>query len=77
MGFVRFMASSTGRLARVVAGLALIGVGVFVVGGVWGTVIALVALVPLLAGAFDVCVFAPLFRAPFSGSKARNAAYRA
>lgn len=77
MGFVRFMASGTGRMIRVIAGVGLIGVGLLVVGGVWGMVIAVVALVPLLAGAFDVCVFAPLFRAPFSGREARNAVRRA
>ncbi len=34
--------------------------------------LALVALVPLLVGIFDVCVFAPLFRAPFKGKEVRD-----
>jgi len=54
------------------AGLVLLAVGLLVVQGLWGIFIAVVALVPLLAGIFDVCVFAPLFRAPFKGSAVRD-----
>jgi hypothetical protein len=65
MGFARFMASTAGRLIRIVAGAALIVVGVFVMGNVLGFVLAVVGLVPLLAGLMNVCVFAPLFGGPF------------
>jgi hypothetical protein len=34
-------------------------------------VLAVVGLVPLLAAAFDVCVFAPLFSQPFHGRDLR------
>jgi DUF2892 family protein len=75
MGFAAFMSSPTGRIVRVIAGLALIGGGLALVFGttnvVLGVVLAVVGLVPLLAGVFDVCVFAPLFGAPFSGAKVR------
>lgn len=70
MGFTRFMASTAGRAVRIVAGAALIAIG-FVVGGTGGTVVALVGVVPLAAGVFDVCLFAPLFRAPFRGREVR------
>ncbi len=70
--FISWMASSAGRLTRIVAGLALILVGLFAVHSTAGTVILIVVgLVPLLAGLFDFCVFAPLFGNPFSGSKIR------
>ena len=69
MGFTRFMASNTGRLVRFLAGALLIVVGV-VEGGTW-YVLAVVGLVPLLAAAFDVCVFAPLFSQPFHGRDLR------
>jgi hypothetical protein len=72
MAFARFMASTAGRLARVVAGLALIGIGL-VVGG-WGYVLAVVGLVPLLAGILDVCLFAPLFGQAFREREVRAAA---
>jgi hypothetical protein len=69
--FVSFMASSTGRLVRVLAGLALVAWGWFGLSGMTGTVIAIVGLVPLVAGLFDFCVFAPLFGAPLSGPRIR------
>ena len=71
---LRFLVSSVGRGTRVVAGLALIAGGVFVLGGAAGIVVAVVGAVPLLAGAFDFCIFAPLFGQSFSGSKIRAAA---
>ncbi len=74
MGFVRFMTSGVGRLVRIVAGAALVVVGLVVVGGVGGIILAVVGLVPLLAGLFDFCVFAPLFGAPLSGPAAREMA---
>ena len=68
-----FMASPAGRVTRVVAGLALILIGLLVVQGTWGWVLAIVGLVPLLAGLFDFCVFAPLARLPFGGKDLRQA----
>ncbi|HEY5272248.1 MAG TPA: YgaP-like transmembrane domain [Acidimicrobiales bacterium] len=59
MGFFRFMATSAGRLVRVVAGVVMIVIGL-VAGGGWCD-LAVVGFVPLLAAAFDVCGFAPLF----------------
>jgi len=65
------MSSTAGRITRAVAGIALIVVGLLVVHGTGGIILAVVGLLPLAAGAFDFCVFAPLFGAPFAGSKAR------
>ena len=70
--FFRFIANSTGRIVRVVAGLLLIAIGIFWVHGAGGWILAIVGLVPLLAGAFDKCVFAPLFKLPFDGSQLRE-----
>jgi Protein of unknown function (DUF2892) len=72
MAFAKFMASTAGRLLRIVAGLALIGAGVLLVGDTTGLVLAVVGLVPLLAGIADVCLFAPLFGAPFVGRRIRE-----
>jgi hypothetical protein len=68
---ISFLASSTGRIVRVVAGLILVAWGWFGLAGLTGTVVALIGLVPLFAGIFDFCVFAPLFGAPLSGPKIR------
>jgi hypothetical protein len=71
--FVKFMSSTTGRVVRVVAGAALIAVGLAVIGGTTGIIVAVVGAVPFVAGLFDFCVFAPLFGAPMSGPKVRGA----
>lgn len=64
---VGFMQTVAGRTLRAVAGLVLIGVGWFVVGGLWGLIIALVGLVPLVAGAVGICLLAPLFGYTLTG----------
>ena len=71
MGFAQFMASGLGRGLRIVAGIILIAVGLAVVGGTGGIVLAVIGLVPLLAGVVDVCLFAPLFGAPLKGTDVR------
>lgn len=71
MGFAKFMASTPGRLLRAIAGIALISIG-YGMHSPAGTVIAVVGLLPLVAGAFDLCVFAPLLGAPLSGKEIRN-----
>lgn len=70
--FFGFMASMAGRVTRIVAGIALIALGLFVVEGAVGYILAVVGLVPLLAGVFDVCVFSKLFGGPFKGSEIRS-----
>ena len=71
-GLFKFLASNAGRWTRVIAGLILIAVGIWVVQGVWGWVLIIVGLVPLAAGVFDFCVFAPLFGLPFMGESLRQ-----
>ena len=67
-----FLASPVGRIVRIVAGLALILVGLLVLEGLVGWIVAIVGLVPLLAGLLDRCVFAPLFGLPFDGPRLRE-----
>jgi hypothetical protein len=69
--FVTFMASPAGRLTRIVAGAALIAPGIFRLGGTIGIVVAVVGLLPLVAGLIDICAFAPLFGAPLGGPQIR------
>ena len=65
MSFARFMASAAGRTVRIVAGLALITIGLTRVPGVLGWVLAAVGLAPLIAGTLNVCLIAPLIGVPF------------
>ena len=70
----KFLASNTGRIVRIVVGAALFVLGFFGnVSSVVGIILMIVGLVPLLAGIFDVCVFAPLFGMPFQGKALRDA----
>jgi len=70
--FCTFMASMAGRIIRIVVGIILIVWGLFGLHGALGIVVAVVGAVPLLAGLFDVCIFAPLFGCPLSGPKTRT-----
>jgi len=68
----RFLASPAGRVTRVVAGVALIAVGLVLQNAV-GWVLAAIGLVPTYAGIFDVCVISRLVGGPFRGSEIRSA----
>ncbi len=71
--FFRFIASPTGRGIRAIAGIILIVIGLGLIQGTFGWILAIVGLVPLGAGLFDKCVFAPLFGLPFAGPSLRRA----
>lgn len=71
MGFAKFMSSGVGRGLRIIVGLALIVIGVSSIGGTGGIILAVVGAVPLVAGALDVCLFAPLFGGPLKGAETR------
>jgi len=60
------MASSWGRVARIVAGLIVVAFGLYLQ-NTWGLVVAIIGLAPLAAGVFNFCLFAPLFGGPFNG----------
>ena len=70
MFIAKFMSSVAGRVVRIIAGVALIAIGL-ALGGTGGGVLAIVGLLPLLAGVFDFCVIGALFGAPLQGSKVR------
>jgi len=69
MGFARFMASPLGRGGRIVAGIVLIIIGIGMVGGLPGWIIAIIGLLPLILGIINGCIFAPLLKVPFKGSE--------
>jgi hypothetical protein len=70
MKFSKFMASNSGRILRVVAGAALIILGI-TMRSTGGYVLVLIGLLPLVAGIFDVCIFAPFFHMPLTGKAIR------
>ena len=72
MGFFNFMSSNAGRLLRIVAGIALILIGLLAIGGTGGVILAIVGLVPLAAGIFNFCLFGPLFGLDLWGRSAED-----
>jgi hypothetical protein len=67
-GFAKFINSPIGRIARIVVGLALI---------IWGytcngIVLMIIGLVPLAAGALDLCLISALLGGPISGARIRK-----
>ena len=71
-GFVSFIVSPAGRIFRIVIGLAMIAAGVQNP-SINGILLAVIGLVPLAAGAFDVCVLGKMFGGSFQGDKMRRA----
>ncbi len=47
----------TGRIVRAVAGIVLIVIGLLLVKGTGGWILAIVGLLPLAAGVFDWCLY--------------------
>lgn len=71
MNFLKFMANPVGRGVRILAGLALVAIGLFAVGHALGIALAVVGIVVFLAGAVNFCLFAPIARGPFWGRQLR------
>ncbi len=74
-GLIKFLASANGRIVRIAAGVVIILLGLLAVwpsSAVGGLVVVIIGAIPLLAGAFDVCLFAPLAGLPFKGTDIRK-----
>lgn len=70
--FIQFMASNNGRILRIVAGIILIVIGIVALQQTARIIVVIVGLIPLLAGVFDFCVFAPLAGLPIQGPEIRK-----
>jgi hypothetical protein len=69
---ILFLAGAAGRAVRIIAGLLLIYLGLWIMGGTGGWLLAVVGVVPLLAGIFDFCLLAPLAGLPLNGKDIRR-----
>ena len=72
MQIVKFMTSGMGRGARIVLGIVIMLVGLLVVQGTIGTVMAVVALIPIAGGLFDFCLLGFAMGYPLNGVEARK-----
>lgn len=75
MRFVHFMRSIAGRLLRVVAGAIMMYLGLTRIEAPWSYVVAMVGVVPILAGLLNFCLLGPLFRVDLWG-RPKNAPVR-
>ena len=66
--FSLFMAGPWGRVARVVLGLVIIAASLLLIGGTAGWVLAAAGLLPITAGALNLCPVAPLWGGHFFGA---------
>jgi Zn-dependent protease len=66
--FEMFMASGYGRLVRIAIGVAIITLAFLLLHGP-AQLIALLGLVPIAAGVFNLCPVAPLWGGHFVGAK--------
>ena len=71
-GFSVFLNSPAGRVLRVVIGIGFITVGYIYRFHALGIVSILWGVLPLTAGAFDVCYVSVALGGPFSGKKIRE-----
>ncbi len=72
MQLLKFMTSGKGRLGRIILGLVVASIGLFVVGGWAGTLLTVVALVPISGGLFDFCLMGRALGYPINGRAARQ-----
>ena len=63
---VYFLSTGKGRFFRIVLGLNLLWLGAYVFEQPW---VMAVAAIPILTGALNICLFAPLIQEPLRGSK--------
>ncbi len=72
--FVEFMRGGSGRVARVVLGLVLLTIGLVLVGGTAGAVLAIFSAVPIASGVTGFCPLGPLFGVDFRGRERAGSA---
>ena len=61
-GLISFMQSMPGRALRVILGIVLVYVGLAILGGTVGIVLAVVGLVPIIMGIWGPCLLGFVFK---------------
>lgn len=76
-GLSRFLNRPAGRVFRVLAGLAFMTIGLVERNTVLGSLALAWSVLPLTAGAFDVCYVSAILGGPLSGRSIRQSWSRA
>ena len=71
-GFSRFLNSPAGRIFRLVAGAGFLAVGYVYRHDAIGVLSMVWSVLPLTAGAFDICYISAVLGGPLSGAKIRS-----
>jgi len=71
-GFSRFLNSPAGRIFRLVAGIGFLVVGYVYRGHALGVLSMAWGVLPLSAGALDICYVSAMLGGPLSGAKIRD-----
>ena len=72
-GFSRFINSQAGRIFRLAAGMGFLVVGYLFRHHPLGVISMVYSVLPLSAGAFDICFISAVLGGPLSGAKIREA----
>ena len=71
-GFSKFLNSPVGRIFRLVAGAGFLVVGYLYRDHLLGVLSMAWSILPLTAGAFDICYISAALGGPFTGAKIRR-----
>ena len=71
-GFSKFLNSLSGRIFRLVAGAGFLVVGYIYRDHLLGVLFMAWSVLPLSAGAFDICYISAVLGGPLSGAKIRR-----
>ena len=71
-GFSRFLNRPAGRIFRLVAGIAFLVIGYVYRHNALGVLSMVWGVLPLSAGAFDICYISAVLGGPLSGAKIRD-----
>ncbi len=68
MDLLSFFLSTTWRIARVVIGIVLIALGLLIVKGAAGTILAVIGAVMIVLAFLNICMIAKLWRSSGNGA---------
>ena len=71
-GFSRFLNSPAGRIFRLVAGMGFLILGLILRDHLLGVLSLVWSVLPLSAGAFDICYISAALGGPLAGKKIRG-----
>ncbi|HET9980926.1 MAG TPA: hypothetical protein VFQ32_10810 [Ktedonobacterales bacterium] len=71
-GFSRFLNSPAGRIFRLVAGMGFLILGLVFRDHLLGVLSLVWSVLPLSAGAFDICYISAALGGPLSGKRSRS-----